>query len=88
MIYYSADPITLYYSKNDNKLLGKYTWKGSEIWEVYNRDTSLMPWGQFKCVSTDASAYKSKATVIEHGYTNDSDTRDSMKSILKKMLEL
>jgi hypothetical protein len=88
MIYYSADPITLYYSKNDNKLLGKYTWKGSEIWEVYNKDTSLLPWGRFRCVSTDASAYKNNATAIDHSYTNDSDTRDDMKSILKKMLEL
>jgi hypothetical protein len=88
MIYYSANPITLYYSKNDNKLLGKYTWKGSEIWEVYYNDTSLMPWGQFRCYTTDASAYKSKAVSIDHGYTNDSDTRDDMKNILKKILEL
>jgi hypothetical protein len=88
MMYYSQDPITLYYSKKDNKLLGKYTWKGKTIWEVYNNDTSLMPWGQFKCVSTDASAYKSKASIIEMEYTNDAETRELIYSILKGILEL
>ena len=51
MIYYSDYPVTFYYSKNDNKLMGKYTWNKNEIWEVYNKDVSLLPWGQFKCVS-------------------------------------
>jgi hypothetical protein len=87
MIYYSANPIDLYYSKKDNKLLGKYTWLGSDIWEVYNKDTSLVPWGQFKCISTDASAYKKNAVEIETGYTNDYDTRKGMYSILKGILE-
>ena len=46
MIYYSDYPVTFYYSKNDNKLMGKYTWNKNEIWEVYNKDVSLLPWGQ------------------------------------------
>ena len=33
MIYYSDYPVTFYYSKNDNKLMGKYTWNKNEIWE-------------------------------------------------------
>jgi hypothetical protein len=88
MIYYSAYPIRLFYSKKDNKLLGQYIWNNREIWEVYNKDTSLLAWGQFKCVSTDASAYKKNIVEIEKSYTNDTDTRNGMYSILKGILEL
>jgi hypothetical protein len=88
MIYYSPNSTTLYYSKKDNKLLGKYSWLGSEIWEVYSKDTSLLPWGQFKCISTDATAYKKNATQISMDYTNNSSTRDEIYSILKEKLQL
>lgn len=88
MIYYSEYPLTFYYDKKDNKLLGKYTWNGAEIWEVYMLDTSLLPWGQIKCCSTDASAYKANASVISRSYTNDADTRADMYNILKAILSL
>jgi hypothetical protein len=88
MIYYSENPITLYYSSKDNKLIGKYTWNSNEYWEVYNKDTTLLPWGQFKCVSSNASSYKDNATEISEDYTNDADTRGQMYEILKGILEL
>lgn len=88
MIYYAQDPIKLYYSKSDNQLLGKYHWSGSDIWEVYYKDTSLLPWGQFKCYSTNASAYTGNATAISKDYSNDADTRNDMYGILKGILEL
>jgi hypothetical protein len=88
MIYYSSNPITLYYSGKDNKLIGKYTWNSKELWEVYTKDTTLLPWGQFKCVSSDASLYKGNATEISEDYTNDADTRGQMYEILKGILEL
>jgi hypothetical protein len=88
MIYYSSNPITLYYSKKDNKLLGKYNWRGNDIWEVYSKDTSLLPWGQLKCISTDASTYKGNATQISRDYTNDADTRGQIYSILKEKLQI
>lgn len=88
MIYYSANPTTLYYSSKDKKLLGKYTWNSNEYWEVYTKDTSLLPWGQLKCTSTDASSYKKNASVIDKEYTNDEDTRNGMYSTLKKILEI
>lgn len=88
MMYYSENPVKFYYSKKDNKLLGKYTWNKQEIWEVYNKDVSLLPWGQFKCVSTAASQYTGNATAISREYTNDAATRGDIKNILKKMLSL
>lgn len=88
MMYYSENPVTFYYSKKDNKLLGKYTWNSKEIWEVYNKDMSLLPWGQFKCVSTAASAYTGNATAVSRSYTNDGTTRGDIYNILKGILEL
>lgn len=88
MMYYSEYPLTFYYSKKDNKLLGNYTWNGKSIWEVYNKDTSLLPWGQFKCVSTSASAYQSNAAVISRSYTNNAETRADLYNILKNILSL
>lgn len=88
MMYYSENPVTFYYSKKDNQLLGKYTWNKKEIWEVYNKDVSLLPWGQFQCISTVASPYQNNATVISREYTNDAATRADIYDILKKMLSL
>jgi hypothetical protein len=88
MMYYSEYPITLYYSKKHNQLLGKYTWNSKEIWEVYNKDTSLLPWGQFRCVSTNASAYTGTAVAISRTYTNNAETRANMYNILKGILGL
>lgn len=88
MMYYSDYPVTFYYNKNDNKLLGKYKWNDKEIWEVYNKDVTLLPWGQFKCVSTAASAYTGNASTISRDYTNDAETRADMYEILKKILSL
>lgn len=88
MMYYSEYPVTFYFDKKDNKLLGKYNWNKKEIWEVYFKDTSLLPWGQMKCYTTDASAYKGNATAVAHSYTNDENTRADMYNILKKILSL
>lgn len=88
MMYYSEYPVTFYYSKKDNMLLGKYTWNNSEIWEVYFKDTSLYSWGQFKCFSTDASAYKKNATAVSRAYVNDDATRADMYNILKTIMEI
>jgi hypothetical protein len=88
MMYYSEYPLTFYYSKKNNQLLGKYTWNSKEIWEVYNKDTSLLPWGQFKCISTNASAYTGTAEAISRSYTNDAATRADMYNILKGILDL
>lgn len=88
MMYYSEYPLTFYYSKKDNVLLGKYTWNKTEIWEVYFKDVSLYSWGQFKCFSTDASLYKKNATAVPHSYVNDDTTRNGMYSILKDIMEI
>ncbi len=88
MIYYSEYPLTFYYSKKDNVLLGKYTWNKNEIWEVYYKDTSLYSWGQIKCFSTDASHYKKNATSVEHAYVNDDATRADIYGILKNIMEI
>ncbi len=88
MIYYSSEPVTFYYSKSNNKLMGKYTWNDTEIWEVYSLDKSLLAWGQFKCVSTDASSYKSDAYTISRDYTNDDETRVDLYNILASYLSL
>ncbi len=86
MMYYSEYPVTFYYSKKDNKLLGKYTWNKKDIWEVYTKDVSLLPWGQFKCFSTATSSHDAPA--VARDYKNDADTRGDLYNILKKMLEL
>ena len=86
MIYYSEYPLSFYYSKKHNILLGKYTWNKNEIWEVYFKDTSLFSWGQMKCFSTDASLYKKDAKAVPHSYTNDDSTRNGMYSILKNVM--
>lgn len=88
MMYYSDNPVTFYYSKKDNKLLGKYTWNKKEIWEVYDKDISLLPWGQFKCVSTAASSYTGNAAAVSREYTNNAETRADIYNILKKILSL
>lgn len=88
MMYYSEEPVTLYYSKKDNVLLGKYKWHDQEIWEVYIKDVSLLPWGQFKCVSTIASPFEKNAVAISREYTNDEATRANIYNILKEYLSL
>lgn len=87
LIYYSANPVTLYYSKDHNQLLGKYKWNDKEIWEVYVLDKTFVPWGQFRCVSTDASPYKGKAATIEKSYTNDAATRDGIYDKLREVIK-
>ena len=84
MIYYSANPVSFYYSKDDNKLYGKYKWNDKTIWEAYYNDTSLLPWGQFKCISTVSSA--SGASAITRDYTNNDETRGDLYNILHEML--
>lgn len=88
MMYYSEYPLTFYYSKKDNMLLGKYTWNETEIWEVYFKDVSLYSWGQLKCFSTDASLYKKNATAVPRSYVNDDLTRADMYNILKNIMEI
>lgn len=88
MIYYSENADTLYYSKSNNRLAGKYKWNDKEYWEVFYLDTSLLPWGQFKCYTTDISGIKSDLTAISHSYTNDASTRGNMYNILKGILSL
>ena len=87
MIYYSENPVKFYYSKKENKLLGKYTWNKKDIWEVYYKDTSLLPWGQFKCVGTATSPTKD-APVVTRDYTNNAETRADLYNILKNKLSL
>lgn len=87
MIYYSEYPVKFYYSKQENKLLGKYTWNKNDIWEVYYKDTSLLPWGQFRCVSV-ATSPTENAPAITRDYTNNAETRADLHNILKKMLSL
>lgn len=88
MMYYSENPVTFYYSKKDNILLGKYTWNKKDIWEVYSKDVSLLPWGQFKCISTYASPYTGNATAVSREYVNNAETRADLYNILKKILSL
>lgn len=87
MIYYSENPVKFYYSKNENKLLGKYTWNKKDIWEVYYKDTSLLPWGQFKCVGV-ATSPTQNAPAVTRDYTNNAETRAELHDILKKKLSL
>ena len=87
MIYYSEHPVKFYYSKQENKLLGKYTWNKKDIWEVYYKDTSLLPWGQFRCVSV-ATSPTENAPVITRDYVNNAETRADLYNILKKILSL
>lgn len=88
MIYYSPNPVTFYYNKNNNKLLGKYRWNDKDYWEVYTRDTTFVPWGQFRCISTDASAYTGNASTIERDRENNAETRNDLYNILHEMLGL
>lgn len=88
ILFYSENPVTFYYSNNNNKLLGKYTWNDKDYWEVYNRDTTFVPWGQFRCVSTDASAYTGNATAIERDRDNNLETRNDLYNILHELLGL
>ena len=87
MIYYSEYPVKFYYSKQENKLLGKYTWNKKDIWEVYYKDTSLLPWGQFRCVSV-ATSPTENAPAITRDYANNAETRADLYNILKKILSL
>lgn len=87
MIYYSENPVKFYYSKKENKLLGKYTWNKKDIWEIYYKDTSLLPWGQLKCVGT-ATSPTQDAPVITRDYVNNAETRADLYNILKKILSL
>lgn len=87
MIYYSENPVKFYYSKKENKLLGKYTWNKKDIWEIYTLDTSLLPWGRFKCLSV-ATSPTENAPVITRDYVNNAETRADIYNILKKMLSL
>ena len=87
MIYYSENPVKFYYSKKENKLLGKYTWNKKDIWEVYYKDTSLLPWGQFKCIGVATTPTKD-APVITRDYTNNAETRADLYNILKNKLSL
>lgn len=88
ILYYSENPVTFYYSKNNNKLLGKYRWNDKDYWEVYTRDTTFVPWGQFRCVSTNASPYTGSASTIERDRKNDQETRNDLYNILHEMLGL
>lgn len=88
MLYYAEYPVTFYYDKKDNVLLGYYKWNGTDIWEVYYRDTALLPWGQLKCYTTNAGPYKSNATAVSREYTNNAETRADMYNILKGKLSL
>ncbi len=87
MIYYSENPVKFYYSKKENKLLGKYTWNKKDIWEVYYKDTSLLPWGQFKCIGVATTPTKD-APVVTRDYTNNAETRADLYNILKNKLSL
>jgi len=87
MIYYSENPVKFYYSKQENKLLGKYTWNKKDIWEIYEKDTSLLPWGQLKCVSV-ATSPTENAPAITRDYVNNAETRGDIYNILKKKLSL
>ncbi len=89
MIYYSDYPVTFYYSKNDNKLMGKYTWNKNEIWEVYNK--RCLPC----CHGDSSSVYqpmhrptKGHAVAVSREYKNDAETRADLYNILKKILSL
>ncbi|MBE5876411.1 MAG: hypothetical protein E7290_05945 [Lachnospiraceae bacterium] len=75
-----------YKSPKDNALIGKYSWNGQDIWEVFYVDMSLLPWGQFRCFSTLAAPYIDKAVQITYPYTNDEATRTGIKTVLKNML--
>ena len=88
ILYYSENPVTFYYSKNNNKLLGKYRWNDKDYWEVYTKDTTYVPWGQFRCFSTDASAYTGNATAIERDRDNNQETRNDLYNILHELLGL
>lgn len=86
VVYYCQEPTNHYYNKKTNTFLGKYNWLNNDVWEVYYLDTGLLPWGQLKCFSTDASAYKGDAKPVEYNYSNNASTRADIKRILTDML--
>ncbi len=75
-----------YKSPKDNALIGKYSWNGQEIWEVFYVDMSLLPWGQFRCFSTLAAPYIDKAVQITYPYINDEASRAGITNVMKNML--
>lgn len=88
MIYYSQLPVELYYSKKYNQLLGKYNWNGIYVWELYYKDTSIVPWGQFKCNAVATQPYYNDAVTIPKSYVNNSITRTGMYNILKNYMQI
>ena len=82
MLYYAEYANEFYYSKKDNVLVGKYTWNSKEISEVFYRDTSLLPWGQLQCYTTDASPYSKNLTYVSMPYTNDATNRGNLYTLL------
>lgn len=82
MLYYSEFANEFYYSKKDNVLVGKYYWNNKEICEVFYRDTSLLPWGQLQCYTTDATPYAKNLTYVSIPYANDASNRENLYNIL------
>lgn len=82
MLYYAEYANEFYYSKKDNVLVGKYYWNNKEICEVFYRDTSLLPWGQLQCYTTDASPYAKNLTYVSMPYTNDASNRGNLYNTL------
>lgn len=75
-----------YKSPKDNALIGKYSWNGQEVWEVFYVDMSLLPWGQLRCFSTLAGPYIENAVQITYPYVNNDTTRAGIKNVLQNML--
>lgn len=88
MMYYLDRPTDFYYSKAHNQLLGNYKWNEISVWELYNKDVSILPWGQFKCIGVATSDIYNKANKVTHDYVNNSSTRANMYNILKKYMEI
>lgn len=82
MLYYAEYANEFYYSPKDNVLVGKYYWNNKEMCEVFYRDTSLLPWGQLYCYTTDASAYAKNLTYVSMPYTNDASNRGNLYNTL------
>lgn len=88
MLYYSEYANEFYYSKKDNVLVGKYYWNNKEICEVFYRDTSLLPWGQLNCYTTDASLYAKNLTYVSMPYVNDLSTRNGIYTLLHTIMSV
>lgn len=86
MLYYAEYANEFYYSKKDNVLVGKYYWNKKEISEVFYRDTSLLPWGQLYCYTTDASPFSKNLTYVSMPYTNDEPTRSGLYTLLYNII--